>query len=257
MITMHEMDILMSFVLHKPKEFIYAHPTHTLSEAQYHKFQTLVKRREKGEPIAYLTGHKEFYGLDFIVNKNVLIPRPDTETLIDAILPQLKPGQVVCDVGTGSGNIAITLKKLRSDIIVIASDISAKALTVAKKNSKKYHTSIKFYRGDLLHPLPKTFHHKIDWLICNAPYLTKREASKQSLRYEPRLALTPKHDSLSIIEQVIQQSLTFLSPTGRIVLEIGYNQAERIKKITRKIYPHCKVTIIKDYAQLDRVVVIC
>lgn len=256
-ITMHEMDILMSFVLHKPKEFVYAHLTYQLTKFQHNQFQKLVRWREHGQPIAYLTGHKEFYGLDFMVNRHVLIPRPDTETVIDAVLPQLKPGQLICDVGTGSGNIAITLKKLRSDITVIASDISVKALGVAKKNSHKQKTKITFYKSDVLRDVPKKYYGKIDWLICNAPYLTKREASKQSLRYEPHLALTPKHDSLSIIEQVIQQSLTFLSPTGRIVLEIGYNQAERIKKITQKIYPPCKITIIKDYAQLDRVVVIC
>lgn len=256
-ITMHEIDILMSFVLHKPKEFIYAHPTHTLTKAQYHKFQTLVKRREKGEPIAYLTGHKEFYGLDFIVNKDVLIPRPDTETLIYAVLPQLKPGQLVCDVGTGSGNIAVTLKYHQPKCTVIASDISKPALTVAKTNAKKHKTNILFYRSDILKNFPKKYYGKIDWLICNAPYLTKREASKQSLRYEPRLALTPKNDAVSIIKKLLEQSPKFLSPVGRIVLEIGYNQAERIKKITQKIYPHCKVTIIRDYAQLDRVVVIC
>lgn len=256
-VSLHEVDILLSHILRKPKEFVYAHPTYQLTKPQYRKFQTLVKRREQGEPIAYLTGHKEFYGLDFMVNRHVLIPRPDTETLIDAVLPQLKPGQLVCDVGTGSGNIAITLKKLRSDITVIATDISVKALGVAKKNSHKQKTKITFYKSDVLRDVPKKYYGKIDWLICNAPYLTKREASKPSLCYEPRLALTPTNDAVSLIKKLLKQSPQFLSPVGRIVLEIGHNQAERIKKITQKIYPRCKVTIIKDYAQLDRVVVIC
>src|SRR3990167_6098292 len=171
-ITMHEMDILMAFVLRKPKEFIYAHPTHKITKSQYNKFQNLVKRRERGEPMAYLIEHKEFYGLDFLVNQHVLIPRPDTETLIETVLPQLKPGQVVCDIGTGSGNIAITLKKLHPSCNVIATDISKTALGVAKRNAKKIKTPVTFYRGDVWQALPKKYHGKIDWLICNTPYLT-------------------------------------------------------------------------------------
>lgn len=254
---MHEMDMLMSFVLQKPKEFIYANPTHRITKSQYHKFQSLVKRRQQGEPIAYLTGHKEFYGLDFIVNKHVLIPRPDTEMLIETVWPQLKPSALVCDIGTGSGNIAITLKQLQPNATIIATDISSKALSVAKQNAKKHKTKILFYHGDCLKAVPKKYCGKIDWLICNAPYLTKREAQKKSLRYEPRVALTAKQNTLSIIKKVIEQSQVFLSPTGQIAMEMGYKQARRIKKMACQIYPKAKITVIKDYAKLDRVIVIC
>ncbi len=254
---MHEMDMLMAFVLRKPKEFVYSHPQYKLSKSQFNKFQRLVRRREQGEPIAYLTGHKEFYGLDFIVNKHVLIPRPDTETVIETVLPQLKPGQLVCDIGTGSGNIAITLKKSYPSVTLLATDISQTALRVAKQNSKKLKAPVTFYRGDVWQALPKIYSGKIDWLICNAPYLTKREAGKKSLRYEPPVALTPQRDTLSIIKKVIEQSPDWLSPSGKIVLEIGYNQANRIRKIVERVYPSAKMTVNKDYAQLDRVVVIC
>lgn len=255
-ITMHEMDMLMSFVLQKPKEFIYANPTHTITKSQYNKFQSLVRRREQGEPIAYLIGHKEFYGLDFSVNKHVLIPRPDTETLIDVVLPHLTPGQVVCDIGTGSGNIAITLKKMYPNITMIATDISQKAITVAQQNAKKHHTKIDWYTGDTLRALPKKYYVKIDWLICNAPYLTKKESVKKSLRYEPRVALTPTSNTLSIIQKVIEQSPKFLAANGHIVLEIGYNQAVRIKTMLKKIYPRAAATVHKDLGGFDRVLLI-
>ncbi|MBI4407951.1 MAG: peptide chain release factor N(5)-glutamine methyltransferase [Candidatus Kerfeldbacteria bacterium] len=253
-ISLHEMDILMSFVLRKPKEFVYAHPTYTLSKSQVKKFDTLVQRREQGEPIAYLTGHKEFYGLDFLVNKAVLIPRPSTETLIETVLPALKSKQLICDVGTGSGNIALTLKYLKPNCVVIATDVSASALQVAKQNAKRLKTTVRFYRSNVLRQLPKSLRGKIDIITFNAPYLTKQEASKANLQYEPRIALTPTGSPTSLIEQLLQQASTFLKPTGQIYFEIGHRQAKQVARLCQKYFPAATITVIKDLGGWDRVV---
>lgn len=251
---MHEMDMLMSFVLRKPKEFVYAHPTHQLTQIQYRQFQTLVKRRQHGEPIAYLTGHKEFYGLDFIVNKAVLIPRPDTETLIDAVLKLNPNHKTILDVGTGSGNIAITLKHELPNCHVIATDVSAAALMVAKTNARRLHTKIKFYTSNVLTQLPKSLQGKIDIITFNAPYLTKQEAHKANLKYEPPVALTPTGSPTSLIEQLLQQAPDFLKPTGQIYLEIGWRQAKQVTTLCKHYFPTAKVRVVKDLGGFDRVI---
>lgn len=253
-ISLHEMDLLLSFVLHKPKEFIYAHPTHQLTKVQHEQFQTLVKRRQQGEPIAYLTGHKEFYGLDFLVNKHVLIPRPSTETLIETVLPALSPKQLICDVGTGSGNIALTLKYIKPNCSVIATDVSAPALQVAKHNAKRLQTKVKFYKSNVLKQLPKSLHHQIDIITFNAPYLTKQEAGKDNLKYEPQIALTPTGSPTSLIEQLLQQAPAFLKPTGHIYFEIGWRQAKQVTKLCQEYFPNAKITVIKDLGGWDRVI---
>lgn len=252
---MHEMDILMSFVLRKPKEFIYGHPQFQLTGQQVRQFTALVKRREHGEPIAYLTGHKEFYGLDFVVDKRVLCPRPSTELLIETVLhTKPKSSTVIMDVGTGSGNIAITLKRLLPNCVMIATDVSAPALTVAKHNAKRLNTKIKFYKSNVLKQLPKSLHGKADIITFNAPYLTKQEAGKTNLKYEPQVALTPTGSPTSLIEQLLQQAKGFLKPTGTIYLEIGHRQAKQVSNLCLKYFPKAKVTVLKDLGGWDRVV---
>ncbi|MFA6475643.1 MAG: peptide chain release factor N(5)-glutamine methyltransferase [Patescibacteria group bacterium] len=254
--SLHELDILLCHVLNKPKEFIYSHPNYPLTKQQNKILNQSIKRRLRGEPIAYILGEKEFYGLNFLVNKHVLIPRPDTETLIDVVLPQLKPHELVCDIGTGSGIIAITLKKHFPSGQLLATDISQPALTVAKINAKKHHTKIQFYTSDVLNHIPKKYLYKIDWLICNAPYLTKKEAAKKSLAYEPQVALTPTGSTISIIKNLLEQAPEYLSPHGKIVLEIGYNQTHTVKRFAKNIFPHSTITVHQDLGGFDRVVVI-
>jgi release factor glutamine methyltransferase len=260
---MHEMDILMSFILGKPKEFIYAHPQHQLTAKQVKQFDQLVKRRERAEPIAYLIGHKEFYGFDFRVDKRVLCPRPSTELLIELVIESCKNGPrrvptnpLILDVGTGSGNIAITLKKLLPGAQVMASDVSAPALIVAKQNAKHLKAPVKFYKSNVLKNLPKSLHGKLDIITFNAPYLTKQEASKQNLKYEPRVALTPTGSPTSLIEQLLQQCAVFLKPNGQLYFEIGHRQAKQVTKLCLNYFPHAKVTTYQDLGGWDRVVVV-
>jgi len=254
-VSLHEIDILLSYVLHKPKEFIYGHPQHTLTTSQQTKIFALLKRRRAGEPIAYLTGHKEFYGLDFLVSPAVLIPRPDTELLVEMVLDVcVRTNYTIADIGTGSGNIAITLKHSLPNCTVIATDVSSAALAIAKKNAKHLQTKLQFFQGDVLQALPKRLHHTIDVLIFNAPYLTKTEAKKANLAHEPQLALTAPGQPTELIERLLQQASEFLTPTGHIFLEIGYRQAQQVQKLCHRYFPTAQVSVQKDLGGFDRVV---
>lgn len=233
-------DILLSHVLKKPKEFIYAHPECELTKKQRKKYLKLTARRKKLEPIAYIIREKEFFGLPFYVDKNVLIPRPDTEILVEKIIKQTKnekparqalPGmaggrKTICDIGTGSGCIAITLKKYLPQCKIIATDISQKALKIAKKNAKKNHTKIIFYCSDLFNNIPKKYLGKIDVIAANLPYLPKNVAEKKSLKYEPNIALQDK----KYLPKFLEQAKKYLSPNGKIFLETSRKNVGIIKK---------------------------
>lgn len=258
-VPLHEIDIILAAILHKSREFLYSHPEHSLTKAQVAKLTTLLKRRSNGEPVAYITGTKEFYGLDFTVSPAVLIPRPDTELLVESILgyadSQNRP-LVMADIGTGSGNIAIAVKhELQNRCSMIASDISATAIRIAKKNASHNKTAVEFYTSDVMKNLPKKYYGKLDVLICNAPYLTKTEARKKNLSFEPQVALTPPGSPTSIIEQLLQQAKEFLKPDGVIFLEMGHRQAAQVSTLCKKYFPNSKTTTYKDLGKFDRVVV--
>lgn len=257
-VPLHEIDIILAAVLKKSREFLYSHPEYPLTKAHITKLTAQLKRRGNGEPIAYITGTKEFYGLDFIVNPAVLIPRPDTELLVESILTYAdsqKRSLLMADIGTGSGNIAIAVKhELQNRCVMIASDISATALRIAKKNAVHNKTAIEFYRSDVLKSIPKKYHGKLDILICNAPYLTKTEARKKNLAFEPQVALTPTGSPTSIIEQLLQQAKEFLKPGGVIFLEMGHRQAKQVSALCKKYFPKAKTKTYKDLGKFDRVV---
>jgi len=249
-----ETEILLGFAINKSREFLYSHPEYKLSSSQYEKFKKLIARRIKREPIAYIVGHKEFYGLDFIVDKNVLIPRPDTEIIIDEVLKSFDSLRSlrILDMGTGSGCIAITLKKHLTESNIIGSDISKKAINIANKNAKKHSTKISFFVSDLFKNIPNKYHNKLDIIIFNPPYLTKNESKKESLKYEPQIALTP--DSFpELLDNFFKQSLEYIDENGQIFMEIGHKQFNLTKKIASKHYPQAKFKIIKDLGGYPRV----
>lgn len=251
-----EVDMLLAHVVDATREYIYSHPEYVLSSSQLKKFRALEQRRLAGEPIAYLIGHKEFYGLDFIVNKHVLIPRPDTELLVDIVLGDLRSNDttVIADIGTGSGNIAIAIKKHFSACTMLATDVSKPAVEVAKANAKKNNTKISFFQGDVLQALPKKYQHGIDIITFNAPYLTKTEARKKNLAYEPQVALTPTGKPTELIERMLQQADEYLAPRGRIYLEIGHRQGTQVTALCKKYFHASRVTITQDLGKFDRVV---
>lgn len=196
-------EVLLSFCLNKPKEFLHTYPGYQLTKKEKRRFAKLIDCRKKFEPVAYLVGSKEFYGLQFIVNKHVLIPRPLSEQIVDQALDIINNQQptnneqqtTICDLGTGSGCLIIALaKKLEEQKIIghfklYATDISARALNVAQKNAKIHQVDkrITFLKGDLLKPLKNK---QVDLIVANLPYLAKNDVRKEpSIKKEPLKAL--------------------------------------------------------------------
>ncbi len=260
--TLHKIDpqfiegsILLSFCLGKNKEYLYTHPEQRLTEAQLKNYKKLITRRLKKEPIAYLIKQKEFYGLKFYVDKNVLIPRPETELIIDEILKinQNQKLKTILDIGTGSGCIAISLAKHLPKVKIFATDISQKALLVAKKNAKQHNVlkKIKFLQGDLIKPLKNQ---RFDLIIANLPYLIINEL--KNVPFEPKKALFGGKNGLEIIEKFLAQVKNILKPNSIIYLEISPTPVDKIKKLAKKYLPEKKMKFIKDLSLKNRIVVI-
>ncbi|MDP2789542.1 MAG: peptide chain release factor N(5)-glutamine methyltransferase [bacterium] len=196
---------LLVHVLRKPLSFLIAYPDTILTPVQLQKFRGLVVKRRHGVPFAYLTGHQGFYGLDFMVTKDVLIPRPETEQLIDWVLAHTdrKAPSIIIDVGTGSGCIAVTLAKYLPTAKIIASDVSEKALEVARKNTRthKVSTRIQFRHGSLLSVLKPN--ELPDLVVANLPYLAKPQL--KNVPHEPKLALHGGTRGLELVEKIVAQ----------------------------------------------------
>jgi len=256
-------EILLTLSINKPKEYLFTYPENKLTSSQFKKFQGLLKRRLKGEPIAYIKNSKEFYGLNFYVNDNVLIPRPETETIIDEVKNYLKTSghkvKLIADIGTGSGAIAVTLAKIFPQINIIATDISEKALSVAKKNTKKNKVKIKFFKGNLLEPIKKQ---KVDIICANLPYLDNNYLKKLpkniilSLRYEPRLALKAGSDGFDLYRKLFTQINKFKILPKFAIFEIDNNQTAIGKILAKKYFPQAEIKIKKDLAGLNRFLII-
>ena len=260
-------EVLLAFVLKKPKGYLLSHQGKNLTPSHLKKFNFLILRRQRGKPISYLTNHKEFYKLDFYISENVLIPRPETETLVEEAIKCTRHLQktinrkplTIYDIGTGSGCIAITLAKYLPDIKVMATDISEKALAVAKKNAKQHKVlrKIKFIKGDLLKSLikkskaPKHKAQYTDLIVANLPYLTKDEL--QNIRHEPKQALYGGKMGLELIERLITQAEQVLNPKGIILLEISPAQVKYIEYLVEQHLPSKRVFFIKDLGERDRV----
>ncbi|NUM25219.1 MAG: peptide chain release factor N(5)-glutamine methyltransferase [Candidatus Buchananbacteria bacterium] len=253
-------EVLLSFVLKKPKEFFYTYPEKLLTKAQEKKFDQLIKRRIKHEPIAYITGEKEWFGLDFFVNRDVLIPRPETELLAEEAINLVKKRSVtIADIGTGSGCISIVLAKQLPNAKIYATDISAKALTIAKKNNRRHQTDIKFFKGNLLLPLKNK---KIDIIVSNLPYGSTKiwknlsVQQQKGLSYEPKIALYTTNSGLTKYEELFKQVKKYHVKPKTIIIEIDPTQSRLITQIIRRQFPKAKIDIKKDLAKLDRIVIV-
>ena len=213
------------------RAWLLAHDTDTLAPSEQARFIALCQRRAAGEPVAYLRGMKEFYGLTLQVDARVLDPRPDTETLVDWALQLLAPlpAPRVLDLGTGSGAIALALQHQRPDAQVSAVDASADALAVAQANAARLGLAVQFARGDWLGGVAGQF----DVIASNPPYIAAADPHLAALRHEPLQALASGADGLDDIRTIVAQAPTHLQPGGWLLLEHGWDQAEAVQALLR------------------------
>ena len=246
-------EVLMCFVLGKPRTYLYTHPEHCLNELDYQSFIELIERRQQGEPIAYITSEKEFWSLPLTVTSDTLIPRPETELMIEVVLNLLKnlPSARIIDLGTGAGSIALALAKERPNWHISACDISEAALKVAQHNAQKLGlNNITFYHSDWFDAiLPQQF----DAILSNPPYIASDDPHVQQgdLRFEPHQALVSGTDGLKAIHKIIQQSLARLEKNGLLLVEHGYNQKNAIRTILTE-YGYQYIKCWQDWQGHDR-----
>lgn len=214
-----------------------------------------IDRLNNGEPVQYIVGNVSFYGNIIDVDKRVLIPRFETEELVENTVKYIKKYNYksIVDIGTGSGCIAITLKKFFPEILVDAVDISKDALEVAKKNANKNNANINFYEGNLLEPLNK----KYDVIISNPPYIAYDEEIMDIVKNnEPHIALYASNNGLYYYEEILKNVYKYINNNGLIAFEIGYNQGEKIKKLASKYLNKYDFEMKKDMTGKDRMVFI-
>lgn len=226
-----------------------------LDDMSYKVFCEYIKRRCCHEPLQHILGKAWFYGNEFLVDKNVLVPRPDTEILIEEALKHLKPQDNVLDMCTGSGCIILTLALNRQLNVAVGADLSEAALNVADKNAKKLNVSgVKYIHSDLFANINEEY--KFDMIVSNPPYIETAviETLSDEVRlYDPKMALDGMADGLHFYRLITEQSVNYISNDGRLIYEIGYNQAEAVKEIMAAA-GYADIQVIKDYSGLDRVV---
>lgn len=250
-----EAELLLVHVLAQPRAYLWAHPEAILTPQQAADYAAWVQRRAAGEPLPYITGQIEFFELMFTVTPDVLIPRPETETLVEAALDWVKahPDAVAVDVGTGSGCIAVALAVHAPSLRLYATDISPAALQVARANAERHNAAerITFIEGDLLAPLPEP----VGLIVSNPPYIAENEwdALPLSVLQEPRLALLSGADGLDAIRRLLAQAQTRLRPGGLTLVEIGERQGKAAQALAQAAFPNAAVAILPDLAGKDRV----
>ncbi len=233
---------------------------YSVNETQVQAYKSMLARRKNGEPVAYITNHCEFMGLDFYVDQNVLIPRPDTETAVETALSLIKEHKLksALDLCTGSCCIAVSLSYY-AKIKTAASDISEAALSIARKNAERHNCNIELFQGNMFEPFRNTeINYKFDLIISNPPYIDENEMNSLPLgvQFEPQKALYGGHQGLDFYKIIARDAWSLLSPNGFIILEIGYNQADLVVQLFRQNNNPIQSRVIKDLAGLDRVIIL-
>ena len=259
-LSLLERRMLLEFVFKKPRAWFIAHDDEKLEQATKEQLQTLFERRLAGEPMAYIIGHREFMGLDFKVTPAVLIPRPETELLVNTALEFLEKLQAqgienprVLDIGTGSGIVAISIKHYCLKAEVMAIDLSAEALEVAKENALTLKTAVEFLQSDLFTALDPQ-QHQFDLIVSNPPYIHREDKHLEQgdVRFEPVMALTDFADGLNLIARLIAEAPKFLKGPAALWMEHGWDQAEMIRALLKQ-KDFKEVESLKDLAAIERI----
>jgi release factor glutamine methyltransferase len=254
-----EAGSLLSFIIGEDRTFLISHADDRLEETELDRFREAVGRRAEGEPLQYITGVQDFYGREFRVTPDVLIPRPETELLVEAALEVVAdvPGPSICDVGTGSGCIAVTLLCERTDAHAVAVDISEPALAIAAQNAQRHGVNkrIAFRVSDCFHGMEPT---SFDLLVSNPPYVSSSALpglQREVRDHEPLVALSPGADGLRVIRRLLDDGPAFLNPTGHLIMEIGFDQGEKVQSLINRDAWRL-VEIRPDLQQIPRIVVL-
>ena len=255
-------QVILAHILDKERGWLFAHYDQALTEEEAESFAELVARRADAEPVAYLVGHRDFYGLDLVVDRRVLIPRPETELLVEAVSDHIdsRTNQNVrmVDVGTGSGAVAVAVAANCPSAQIYAVDLSPAALEVAQENVQRHDSrgQITLLQSDLLAALPQ----KVDIVAANLPYITSGDYPNlmADVRdYEPRLALEAGPEGLDLIERLLDQAPDHLRPGGVLFLEIGADQGKGVLQLVERLLPQAQhIGVRQDYHGYDRLVVI-
>ena len=245
--------IIFQYLFDYSNSQIFLNGERELTLEEYDRFCKIQEDIIKGIPLQYAIGMWNFYGRDFIINKNVLIPRPETELLVDEILKLDLENKSILDIGTGSGSIAITLF-LESNASIYASDISKDAVEIARQNAERFGANIEFYVSDIFNEIPRD--KKFDIIVSNPPYLTDKEYLKvdKLLYHEPRNALVAGDKGYEIYERIIELARYRLNEKGFLFFEIGFEQGDILKELLIK-NGYKNIHIKKDYGNKDRIVV--
>lgn len=244
--------VLACHLLGASRAWLIANPMHVLTESQDAQYDSLVARRAMGMPVAYLTGTREFWGRDFAVGPAVLIPRPETETLVEAALARLPGGGAVLDLGTGSGAIAVTVACERPGAAVCAVDASAEALGVARANAARHGAKVEFLHGSWYAPVAGR---RFDLVVANPPYVAAgdRHLAEGDLRFEPRAALTDgSPDGLDALRAIVAGAPAHLAPGGWLLVEHGWDQAPACRDLLARA-GFTQIVAIADLAGIPRV----
>jgi release factor glutamine methyltransferase len=255
-----EAELLLAHALGTDRMRVIVEPDRALAEDELARYRALIQRRRKGEPVAYLRGHKEFYGRSFRVDERVLVPRADTEILVEIALARTRDrsvGRRYLDLCTGSGCVAISLAKERPGCQVFAVDASEAALEVARENGVRLGAAfqVAWLAGDLYEPLASLGHIAFDLVTANPPYIPEAELASLPLDirgFEPRLALSGGEDGLAVLRRIVAGAPRFLRPGGVLAVEMGMGQASRVQALFEEAR-FAEVKVDKDYGGHERV----
>ena len=254
-------EILLASVLQLKRIDLYVRYDQPLSAAELGRFKELIRRRVAGEPVAYIVGKREFWSMELTVTPAVLIPRPETECLVEMAFQQLEgapDGQRILELGTGSGAVILALAAHKPQHIYAASDASAQALAVARQNARqhKLEQNVRLFCGRWLHPV-QCRSGRLDMIVSNPPYIRRSLLDSLQVeirRFEPQIALDGGKDGLQCLEQIIGAAAGALKIGGRLLLEIGHDQRQAVTAIVERVGAYDEVIFQKDYSGHDRVV---